>query len=688
MPAVMRTLRVSLATLLLLGCAGADQPPPVTPSPPAVGVTASTPPPSDTSPTPAKPAPERVAEDSPRATTGGATFTVPAGWTIFTDGATTLLTGPEPDLKMAFVEGPAKTADEAVASAWPALHPGFKRPLRLAQPIPGRHGWDEGKRYEYETSPDEKLAVIAYALRSGDAWFVVLGEASEASREKRIAGYALVRESLRPKGVSKESFAGKTAHELDADRIKQITDLVQQGQHALDIPGVAISLIQGGKVVFEGGFGERELGKPAKVDADSLFIIASNTKALASLLLAKEIDDGKFTWDTPVTQVYPSFKLGDADTTSKVLMKHLICACTGMPRQDLEWLLQFGDATPKSEIALLGTFQPTTKFGETFQYSNLMAAAAGFIGGSVAYPKKDLGQAFDEAMKTRLFEPMDMRATTFDFAKAMGADHASPHSRDVDGNMKNATMDIDRSIVPLRPAGGAWTSAKDLTKYVQMELANGKLPNGKELVSATNLLARRAPQVTIGETTTYGMGLEVDREWGIPIVHHGGDLPGYHSDMFWLPEQGIGGVILTNADGGWALRGPFLRKVLEVAFDGKPEALEDVLSAAKRMKASIAKERERLTVPPAADVVAKLAKHYRSNALGDVIVNTKGTTCTFDLGEWKSAVASRKNEDGTTSMITMEPGKGGFEFVVGEREGKRVLVMRDAQHEYVMTEAP
>jgi hypothetical protein len=199
---------------------------------------------------------------------------------------------------------------------------------------------------------------------------------------------------------------------------------------------------------------------------------------------------------------------------------------------------------------------------------------------------------------------------------------------------------------------------------------------------------RRAPQVTIGETTTYGMGLEVDREWGVPVVHHGGDLGGYHSDMFWLPEQGIGGVILTNADGGSALRRPFLRKVLEVAFDGKPEALEDVLSSAKRMKASIAKERERLTVPPAADVVAKLAKHYRNAALGDVFVSTKGATCTFDLGEWKSAVASRKNDDGTTSMMTMDPGKNGFEFVVGEREGKRVLVMRDAQHEYVMTEAP
>ena len=132
----------------------------------------------------------------------------------------------------------------------------------------------------------------------------------------------------------------------------------------------------------------RELGKPATVDADTLFIIASNTKALSTLLLAKLVDRGKFTWDTPVTSVYPEFKLGDADTTKQVLMKHLVCACTGMPRQDMEWLFEYKSATPKSALSLLGTMQPTTKFGEVFQYSNLLAAAAGFIGGHVLDPEQ------------------------------------------------------------------------------------------------------------------------------------------------------------------------------------------------------------------------------------------------------------------------------------------------------------
>jgi CubicO group peptidase (beta-lactamase class C family) len=423
------------------------------------------------------------------------------------------------------------------------------------------------------------------------------------------------------------------------------------------------------------------------VDADTLFLIASNTKALTTLLLAEEVDDKKFDWDSPVTKVYPDFKLGDADTTSHVLVRHLICACTGMPRQDLEWILEYKGATPESEMKLLGTMQPTTKFGETFQYSNLMAAAAGFIGGHVAYPTKELGAAYDEAMRTKIFAPLGMTATTFDYKKALAGNHASPHGWDPDGTRKLAAMDINYSIVPARPAGGAWSSAKDLTKYVQMELAKGKLPDGKQLVSESGLLARQKPNVKLSDEATYGMGLMVETKYGITKVHHGGDLIGFHSDMFWFPEIGVGGVIFTNADGGGSMRGAFERKLLEVLFDGKPEADADVAARAKAIDAEIKKDRERLGIPADPAVVAKLAKRYAGKELGTVDVKAKGKDAVFDFGEWSSTVASRKNDDGTVSMITIDPGKGGFEFVVGEKDGKRVLTVRDMQHEYVLTEA-
>ena len=159
----------------------------------------------------------------------------------------------------------------------------------------------------------------------------------------------------------------------------------------------------------------------------------------------------------------------------------------------------------------------------------------------------------------------------------------------------------------------------------------------------------------------------------------------------FLPDYGVGAVLLTNSDTGGMLLHPLMRRLLEVLFDGKPEAVGNVDAAAANYKAAVAKERERLVVPADAELdaelVAKLAARYTSAALGEIAVGKDGGVTTFDFGEWKSGVASRKNDDGTVSFLTIDPGVTGFEFVVGERSGKRVLVIRDGQHEYVFIEA-
>jgi CubicO group peptidase (beta-lactamase class C family) len=636
----------------------------------------------------AAPAKELLAADSARTTASGAKFTAPAGWSIAAKGSLVVLDPPEGDSHLALVDVEAKDADAAVAAAWAAYRPDAKRPLRLATPGAPRNGWEERRSYEYETSPNERAVVAAGAWRAGKSWTVFILDATEPTTEKRGSQIGLVLQSLRPKGYSRESFAGKKAQPLDTARIATLKAFVEDGMKQFGVPGVGLAFLDGGKVVWEGGLGVKELGKPGKVDADTLFIAASNTKALSTLLLAELVDEKKLAWKQPVTEVSPTFRLGDAATTKQVLVEHLVCACTGLPRQDMEWLFEYRSATPASALALLGTMQPTSRFGEVFQYSNLMAAAAGYVGASLVYPGRELGAAYDEAMQAKVFGPLGMTNTTFDFARALKGNVAQPHGDDPDGKTVRARMDLNESIVPVRPAGGVWTSARDLSKYVAMELAKGKLPDGRRLVSEENLLARRAPHVGVGEDVTYGMGLFVDRKWGIPVVHHGGDLAGYHSDMIWLPEHGVGAVILANSDAGVALRGPLLRRLVEVLFDGKPEAEEAIRVGVKQRAAGIAKTRERLVIPADSVAAAKLAARYRNKALGDVDVKKgAGGAVVFDVGEWHSAVASRKNDDGTLSFITIEPTIEGFEFVVADKDGKRTLLFRDAQHEYVFDEA-
>jgi hypothetical protein len=164
-------------------------------------------------------------------------------------------------------------------------------------------------------------------------------------------------------------------------------------------------------------------------------------------------------------------------------------------------------------------------------------------------------------------------------------------------------------------------------------------------------------------------------------------MGGFKSNLYFLPEAGIGAVLLTNSDNGGMLLDSFGRRLLEVVFDGKLEAAGDVVAQAARRKAARAKDRERLVVPAAPALVTQLAKRYSSKELGELAVLTQDGITTFDFGEWKSAVASRKNDDGTISFITIDPTSDGFEFVMGERAGKRVLIIRDGQHEYIFTEA-
>jgi CubicO group peptidase (beta-lactamase class C family) len=220
-------------------------------------------------------------------------------------------------------------------AGWAAYKPVTQRPIKLATPRPAREGWDERQVFDYETSPNERAVVQVIALRAGSSWTTFIIDGTDPTVEKRAAPLSLIFNSLRPKGYQRESFAGRKAAPLDAARIAQMKEFVETSMKELGIPGASMALISGNKVVHEGGFGVRELGKPEKVDENTVFMAASNTKGMTTLLLAELVDEKRIRWDEPVIDVYPAFKLGDAETTRKVLVKNLICACTGLPRQDI-----------------------------------------------------------------------------------------------------------------------------------------------------------------------------------------------------------------------------------------------------------------------------------------------------------------------------------------------------------------
>ena len=188
--------------------------------------------------------PELVSVDAQRQTPAGARFTVPAGWSIDSGKNLVLLTPPEGDTHFAIFDTQAADAKAAVAAAWAAYKPGANRPIKLVTPQQARDGWDERQSFDYETSPNEKAVVVAFAERAGSAWTVVILDGSQSTSEKRGAQIGLIFESLRPKGYSRESFAGRKAHPLDEARIQQLKDFVQSEMKAFGVPGVAIAFIE------------------------------------------------------------------------------------------------------------------------------------------------------------------------------------------------------------------------------------------------------------------------------------------------------------------------------------------------------------------------------------------------------------------------------------------------------------
>ena len=250
---------------------------------------------------PPPPSSEVLAADTPRTTLEGNKFIAPAGWRIESRGPATILEAPEGNSRIVLVDVRAPDADRAVAAAWAAYRPDAKWPLKVANDFPDKDGWSNIRDYSYQTSPNEKRDVSANARRRGDTWTVVIYDMDQAVGEKRTGQVALIFSRLLPKGYDRETFAGKPAQKLDAKKLAELSQFIENGLQVLKVPGVSIGLIQDGKVVFAGGFGVREIGKPDKPDADTLYIVASNTKALTTLMLAKLLDEGKLTWATPVT---------------------------------------------------------------------------------------------------------------------------------------------------------------------------------------------------------------------------------------------------------------------------------------------------------------------------------------------------------------------------------------------------
>jgi CubicO group peptidase (beta-lactamase class C family) len=630
---------------------------------------------------------KELPEDTKLTTASGATFTVSRGWQVARTDNLIVIQEPQRELAAAFAEVSAPTAEEAIAQAWRRWKPDFARTVRQTTKPPATSGWDEIAQIAYEVPAEERRIIQGLARRKGATFYVTLIDGTFAAAERRGAQLNIAVGSLEVAARAEENLAGRKPHPLDATRSERLLTFAEEARKLANVPGVALAVVQNGKVVLEKGLGVRELGKADPVTPATLFMIGSMTKPLTSLMMARLVDRKRFSWDTPVTSLMPSFALGDPDATRRVTMAHTVCACTGLPRWDMEFIFEWDKSTPESRIELLRAMKPTTGFGETFQYSNLMVAAGGFVAARTAAPEKDLRRAYTDVMTAEVLAPLGMTATALDIDVARKREHASPHSRTLTFTTQSLATEIERGVDSVMPAGGAWSNVRDLSRWLLLELGKGTL-DGKQIASEANLVERRTPRVKISAKQSYGLALFIDESRGLQAIGHGGNTFGFSADATFYPEHGLGFIVLTNAQSSNAYISAVRRRLVELLFDADEEAEKALAFNLKQLAESIKKQLAEITLNPDAALVEPLTGGWTNPRLGAITIRREGTGFMLDAGEWKAPVGEHKDQAGTRRIILTGPPFAGLAFWPQETDGKRTLLFETAQQKYVFERSP
>lgn len=327
---------------------------------------------------------------------------------------------------------------------------------------------------------------------------------------------------------------------------------VEQALKDWKVPGAAVAVVKGDKVILLKGYGFRDAEKRLPVTGQTLFAIGSITKSFTVTTLGMLMDEGKVDWDEPVRNVLPKFKMFDPVLTEQMTVRDLITHRSGLPRHDLVWYTS--DFPREDLVRRLQYLEPNKPLRSTFQYNNLMFMTAGYIAGQLN------GTSWEAAVKARIFGPLGMTGTNFsELATQNSTDFAQPYRKgnDLKANVQRIPFDAQcPDTCALGPAGEINSNITDLSKYVLFHMNHGAV-DGKHLLSENNSIQMQVPQMSIqgapafpefGEDS-YGMGFFISTYRGHKKVEHGGNIDGFSAELGFLPGEQIGVVVLTNLDG-------------------------------------------------------------------------------------------------------------------------------------------
>ncbi|WP_024592505.1 MULTISPECIES: serine hydrolase [unclassified Pseudoalteromonas] len=365
-------------------------------------------------------------------------------------------------------------------------------------------------------------------------------------------------------------LAGTTFSSWAQVDTNKIDDVIKASMARFDVPGMAVAIVENDKVIFAKGFGVTNLDTNKKVNKDTLFGIASNTKAFTTAALAKLVDEGKLSWDDRVIDHLPEFRLYDSYVTREMRIRDLLSHRSGLGLGQGD--LMIWPSTDKSVDEILAGLQylkPASSFRSKYAYNNLMFVTAGEVVARVS------GMSWNDYIEKNILQPLHMDNSRAGFSRI-------PKSNK---NWATGHISMDGTLHPFfvnyledfRGAGAIASSVSDMSQWLRTQLAGGKMPSGEQLFSEKQQAQMWHPHITSMASKSafesyhqqfrgYGLGWSIEDYHGFKKLGHGGGILGMVSQVTLLPEKKLGIVILSNQQAFGALSA-VTHEVLEDALE-------------------------------------------------------------------------------------------------------------------------
>ena len=415
------------------------------------------------------------------------------------------------------------------------------------------------------------------------------------------------------------------------DAVAELPHLVDEVRAAWGVPGVAVAVVQDGRLVFVGGAGRRDLASGGEVSGGTVFSVGSTTKGFTAAAIGMLVDEGAVKLDQPVRAYLPEFELIDDYVAGHLTVRDLLAHRSGIERNDAVWYRSELDRRQLMER--LRFLRPGLGLRERFQYNNLMYMVAGLI------VERVTGGTWEEFVRRRILEPLGMSRTSFGMPPVGDRDVAQPHALDWHG----AVITVPRyDGWAVGPALSICSTAEDMARWLQL-LQGGGVFNGRRLLAEATVDEMFTPQMVISALgprelpiSSYGLGWFVESYRGRLMASHAGSIDGFYSIVVLLPTDGLGVVVLTNASqhrvpevvSRWVVD-RFLG-LPEIDWNARLSAQQERLRE-QRQSAEAARDAQRRTGTAPGLPLAALAGRYRHPAYGDMLVadSDGGLVATF-----------------------------------------------------------